>query len=162
MPPVTNSQASYADRYTTDQFITIFPTPGCGFKTKKAQCKHCSSAPKSWNTTTILKPHLDYCRGFKKWEKTNGTDSASAKKKQHSMTDFFELKDSTAEELFALAVYTSTASFSLFDTPEWKAFYTKLGFTAPHRNVLAGRLLTSCYDKIKAVVHSVADAASHI
>jgi len=66
------------------------------------------------------------------------------------------------EELFALAIYTSTCSFSQFETPEWRAFHLKVGFKAPNRKTLAGPLLSSYYDKIKAKVQLIADAASHI
>jgi hypothetical protein len=78
------------------------------------------------------------------------------------LNDWFATTDSTAEELFALAIYTSTCSFSTFETPEWKAFFTKLNFKAPGRKALAGNLLTRCYEKLKAVVHGMANAASHI
>jgi len=74
----------------------------------------------------------------------------------------FLIKESTVEELFALAIYTSTCSFSQFETPEWRAFHLKVGFKAPNRKTLAGPLLSSYYDKIKAKVQLIADAASHI
>lgn len=161
MPARNNAQSTHAFKHETAQFTLVYPTAGCGFKVKQAKCLHCDTFQKSWNMTTMLKPHLAGCKGYKKFMKEK-IDLASAKTNNPPITDWFDAKESTAEELFALAVYTSTASFSLFDTPEWKAFHFKLGFKAPSRKALAGRLLTRCYEKIKAVVQTVADALAHI
>ena len=110
----------------------------------------------------MLKPHLLVYTPFKKWQKANGTNVISAKKKQPSIMNYFDPSDSIVKEPFALAIYTSMASFSMFETIEWKAFHHKLGFKAPRQKALVGRLLTKCYDTIKAIVDSVADTISHI
>jgi hypothetical protein len=86
----------------------------------------------------------------------------SASQKQPGVSDFYVAKDASPEDLFALAIYTSTASFSTFETPEWKAFHTKLNFNAPSRKALAGHLLDKCYNRVKAKVQKVATASSHI
>ncbi len=59
-------------------------------------------------------------------------------------------------------MYTSTANFSLFETPQWKAFFKRLNFTPPTRQRLSGELLKSCYLDIKQQVLKVAAAADHI
>jgi hypothetical protein len=114
------------------------------------------------NITLNQEPHLRNCTPFKKWEKENSTNSESTNKKQPALTNWYKTSDTLAKELFALAIYTLTCSFSTFKTPEWKAFYKKLGFKAPGRKALAGDLLSRCYEKLKATVHSVADAVSYI
>jgi hypothetical protein len=53
----------------------------------------------------------------------------------------FDSVELTTDELFAYAVYTSTANFSLFNTPEWNAFFKKLHYKPPTRQRLAGDLL---------------------
>jgi hypothetical protein len=118
MPPAMNSNGKHSDSLINAQFIAIHLTPGYGFLTKKAQCRHCKAPPKSWNISTILKPHLASYVGYKKYLEDNSKDLASMVKKQPTIPDFFSAKDSTTEDLFALIVFTSIASFSLFDTLE--------------------------------------------
>jgi hypothetical protein len=61
MLPLTNANSAHGDKLTTAQFTFIYPTPGCGFVMKKAQCKHCTIAPRAWNITTNQGPHLKIC-----------------------------------------------------------------------------------------------------
>jgi hypothetical protein len=162
MPPATNTNTSYTDYHVAAQFTIIYPTVDCGFIDKKGQCNHCKTPPKAWNITQNQKPHLTSCTIYQKWRKSKGLNPVSASKKQPAIDNFYTAKNTTAEELFALAIFTSTTSFSTFSTPEWKTFHSKLSFKAPHRNVLAGPLLDQCYDKIKAKVQEVANAISYI
>jgi hypothetical protein len=105
---------------------------------------------------------LKICEGWKKYREDHYIDLVSKKRKQPSVASHFLIKESTVKELFALAIYISTCSFSQFETPEWRAFYLKVGFKAPNRKALAEPLLSSCYNKIKAKVQLIADAVSHI
>ena len=162
MPPLTNANSTHTEKTVRAQFTIIYPTPGCGFSLNKGQCKHCTTKPLSWNVTTNQGPHLLGCNGQKKYQEDNEIDLESKKKKQLAVTDFFTAQNATAEELFTLTIYTSIASFSQFNTPEWKAFYVIVGFKAPNRKALAGPLLTAWYEKIKKKVQLVADAASYI
>jgi len=118
MPPATNANGKHGEKLIAAQFTFIYPTPRCGFLGKKGQCKHCETLPKSWNVTLNQGPHLAGCAGWKKYQADHGLDTETTRKKQPAVTDFFATKDSTPEELFALAVYTSTCSFSQFNTPE--------------------------------------------
>ena len=162
MPPATNANTSYTDYHVAAQFTIIYPTENCGFLSKKGQCNHCKSAPKSWNITQNQKPHLTLYEPYQKWRTTQGLDPLSASQKQPAIDEFFTTKDAKAEDLFALVIYTSTASFSIFNIPEWKAFYAKLNFVAPSRKVLLGNLLDKYYNRIKAKVQEVANGSSHI
>ena len=118
MPPSTNSNATHANRYTTAQFTFTYPTEGCGFLVEKGKCKYCKKFEKAWNITSQYKPHLDVYKAFRAWEKANGTDFESAKLKQPYVADFVPRTDGSAEELFAMAICTLIANFSLFNTPE--------------------------------------------
>jgi hypothetical protein len=162
MPPATNANGKHGERLIRAQFTTILPTLGCGFVSAKAKCRHCEALLRAWNVTLNQKPHLDACPGWRKHQVEHGIDSESLRNKQPAISDVFAPVDSNATELFALAIYTSTASFSLFTTPEWRAFHAKLGFKAPNREALSTTLLEKCYTKVKRQVQIIADAASHI
>ncbi len=103
-----------------------------------------------------------FCELYKKVMKERGLDAESLRKKQSKVSDYFESKAASTDELFAMAIYTSIASFSMFTTPEWERFFKKLDYTPPNRKRLAGHLLTDCYTKIKQQVEAIADAVSHI
>lgn len=126
---------------------------------KRATCKHCGKE-RSSNVSVFEKPHLEKCLKYQKYLQDGGKKYSQAQK--GTIRDYYEPTDSTAEELFALAVYTSTANFALFDTPEWSDFFNKLGFKVPDRHKLSGPLLDAAYNKIKPQVQAVADAASYI
>ena len=61
-----------------------------------------------------------------------------------------------------MAVFTSTASFSMFDTNEWRAFFKALNYEPPKRTHLSSTLLDRCYERVKAQVQAIADGASNI
>ena len=135
---------------------------GCGFTSQKGQCKHCIAKPKSWNITLNQGPYLKDYIGWKEYQEKNQINIQSKRKKQPAVSLYFSPFKSTSEELFALAIYTSIASFSLFTTPEWIAFHIKLGFKAPIRKALTGILLTNYYNKVKARVQAITDTISYL
>jgi len=153
--PANNTQSTRANKEVAENFIRI---PNIG-GTDQAKCKHCGET-KAWNTTQFCKRHLNACKKYEQYRNDNGITRPKAINK--SITDFFDLEDQSDEQLFALAVYTSTANFSLFETPQWKAFFKRLNFTPPTRQRLSGELLKSCYLDIKQQVLKVAAAADHI
>ena len=126
---------------------------------KRATCKHCGKEQSS-NVSMFKKPHLKKCFKYQQFLEGGGKKYGQVQK--GDIRDYYKPADSNAEELFALAVFTSTANFSLFDTPEWTDFFNKLGFKVPERHKLAGDLLDAAYTKIKPQVQAVADAAHYI
>jgi hypothetical protein len=90
---------------------------------------------------------------------------------QQTVPDFFKVFSNAQKQelnsLFAMAVYTSGASFSFFETPEWVAFFKRLGYTPPSRQTLSDThqkdtLLDKAYSRTKASVQSHLDAAPYI
>jgi hypothetical protein len=112
MPPATNANGVHGDKHVAAQFTIIYPTKNCGFISKKGQCKHCKTPPKSWNITTHQKPHLATCQNYQAFRTASGLDIISASKKQPTIADRFLNQETSPEDLFALAIYTSTSSFS--------------------------------------------------
>ena len=153
--PANNTQSTRANKEVAENFIRI---PNIS-RTDQAKCKHCGET-KAWNTTQFCKRHLNACKKYEQYRNDNGITRPKAINK--SITDFFDLEDQSDEQLFALAVYTSTANFSLFETPQWKAFFKRLNFTPLTRQRLSSELLKSCYLDIKQQVLKVAAAADHI
>jgi hypothetical protein len=120
MPP-NNNTGSHRDTKTTDQFNVLQPTATRG---KYGRCKWCKEEM-SWNTTNRLRPHLLlHCKKY-------DAAKTATTKNQPSMRSFTKVLDLNRNELFALAIYTSTANFTMFKSEEWKAFFKKLGYTTP-------------------------------
>ena len=61
-----------------------------------------------------------------------------------------------------MAVFTSTTSFSMFDTDEQKEFFKALNYKTLKRTQLSSTLLNRCYTRVKAQVQSITDSASNI
>jgi hypothetical protein len=130
--------------------------------TDQAKCKHCGES-KAWNTSQWCKPHLNgpnSCEAYKKYCIENRIKRPEASNQK--IQDFFSPKDKSSEQLFALAIYTSTANFSMFETPQWEDFFKRLKFDIPSRQRLSGDLLRSCYADVKDQVLAVAAAEEHI
>ena len=167
MPPATNANGKHGKRLIRAQFKDIPVTPGYSFITAKAQCRHCEAPLRAQNVTLNQRKHLNTCARWRRHQIKQGMDPESERAKQPAVSDVFAvatpaLTATNSTELFALAIYTSTASFSLFTTPEQKAFHANLGFKAPNRDSLSTTLLEKCYLKVKRQVQLVADAATHI
>ena len=111
---------------------------------KRATCKHCGKE-RSSNVSIFKKPHLEKCIEYQKYLDKGSKTFGQAQK--NTIRGHYTPTDNTIEELFALAVFTSTANFSLFNTPEWTDFFNKLGFKVPNRHKLAGELLDNAYKK---------------
>jgi hypothetical protein len=47
----------------------------------------------------------------------------------------------------------------MFDTPEWGAFFTAVGFKIPNRHTIANTILDQCYTKVKDDVLDVFDSS---
>jgi hypothetical protein len=82
---------------------------------KRATCNHCGKE-RSSNVSDFKKPHLDKCAKYQKYLQDGGKKHGQAQ--TGTIRDHYKPVDGTAKELFALAVFTSTANFALFDTPE--------------------------------------------
>jgi len=74
--------------------------------------------------------------------------------------DTFRIKQ--LDGLFAKAVYTCCCSFTFFTTPEWTAFFAKLGYTPPGDYRLRIALLDDCYTDMKNEVAKVFQASRHL
>ncbi|RKF61934.1 hypothetical protein GcC1_151011, partial [Golovinomyces cichoracearum] len=74
----------------------------------------------------------------------------------------FQPRDDSPEELFAVAVYTSTANFSIFDTPEWSEFFASISFKPPGCKAFSERFLSAIYARTLQLVMEVALAAKYI
>jgi hypothetical protein len=108
----------------------------------------------------MLRPHLLRCAKYR--EKCIEDGTTEVEKGKHQSKLAFKSANLDSQELFALAIYTSTANFSMFETPEWKAFHHSVNFKAPSRHTLSGTLLTSAYNRIIGMVMAIAMAANHI
>lgn len=108
--------------------------------------------------------HLDKCKQFKAWKLEEENKGRATRKKRlaESINDFFTPKNASDIELFALAVFTSTANFSMFETPEWTNFFNKVNFKPPRRTHLSTTLLENAYNKTKEQVLEVVSKADHI
>jgi hypothetical protein len=99
---------------------------------RRAVCKACGWE-RSWNTTQDCVPHLESCEPYQKLLEQAGGEPMDSQKawqaKQAGNTYLLYSRSSiktylktTAKhqlvDLFAKAVYTSTANFSSFETPE--------------------------------------------
>ena len=122
---------------------------------KSGECKHCNQRI-AWNISNSLRPHIEQkCVKFDRVK-------AAKRKRVATITDFFSTQDKSAEELFAIAVLTSTATFSQFESPEWEAFWKKMKFSPPKRNTLRDTWLPRIYGQLKQMVEAVADSSSYI
>jgi hypothetical protein len=157
MPPATNATGSTGDHEVRRHFEKLPAIlSGPNKRGTRMKCKWCGEEA-SENVTLYQRPHILGCNAYK-IEKERRKVTVN---KQPSIRNAFKpLED--PRDLFAYAVYTSTANFSLFDTPEWKAFFNKVNFKLPNRNQLAGPLLKETYERIKPQVLEVAMAAEHI
>ena len=157
--PASVEQPEYDLSFTAAQFDKIPKIEG----TDRAVCKHCGDN-KAYNITQYCKKHLWKCAKFKAWKIQEEKKGLVLGKKRpaESIHDFFKASDATTDELFALAVYTSTANFSMFDTPEWKNFFSSLKYTPPSRQRLSESLLESTYLKVKNQVLETACNADYI
>jgi hypothetical protein len=156
MPPGTNASSSTADRDIRRHFDKIPAVLSGPHKAgPRMKCKWCGDEA-SENVTLYQRPHILGCAVYKLEKEKKVTVN-----NQPSIRNAFKPLDDP-KDLFAMAVYTSTANFSLFETPEWKAFFTKIGFKPPNRNQLAGPLLIQTYEKLKPQVLEIATAANHI
>ena len=146
-----NANSVHSESKIRKEFTIV---PATATSKYKLQCNQCTEPPKSDNITKHQEPHLRECEAYKKAQnKLKG-------KAQQALP--FKPVALSSDELFSHAVYTSTANFSLFDTPEWSTFFKRLNYTPPSRFQLAGPLLDSCYKRIKPEVQAIADAATHI
>jgi hypothetical protein len=66
------------------------------------------------------------------------------------------IKKALLNRKFALALYTTSKSFSTFEDPTWTDFFKKLGYVPPTRQSLAKPLLNSVYKETKEKVKEVA------
>ena len=148
-----NANGSHAKNRIRRQFTIVPATATSKYKLK---CKWCDDPPKADNITQTQGPHLDLCKG---WDKAQREMRGKEQQPLEFKKEAIEL---STHDLFAHAIYTSTANFSLFDTPEWTTFFKKLNYTPPTRHRLAGDLLKSCYARLKLRVQGIADAATHI
>ena len=121
----------------------------------KLQCKHCKTNPLVDNVTQNQGKHLRKCNNYMLF-------MAKVKDQQPVIGSHFKSVELPIDDLFAKVVYTSIANFSLFETPEWKAFFKTLKYTPPSRFRLSHDLLDSSYDRMKPQVQAIADAATHI
>jgi hypothetical protein len=155
----SGDQPEYDFNFVTAQFKRVPKIDG----TDRAICVHCQE-DRAWNFTQFCKKHLLKCAKFKAWkveEEKKGL-SIGRKRPAESIQDFFKATDKTTDELFAMAVFTSTANFSMFETPEWKALFSRLHYTPPTRQKLADELLQSTYNKVKEQVLETACKADYI
>ncbi|RKF64390.1 hypothetical protein GcC1_132026, partial [Golovinomyces cichoracearum] len=80
---------------------------------------------------------------------------------QESVLKYYQSSENTSlEQPFAKAVYTSTANFALFDTPERSDFFKRVNFKPPTRQRLGGPLLEDICKEIKTQVQEVVDNTS--
>jgi hypothetical protein len=57
-----------------------------------------------------------------------------------------------------MAMFMSCIAFSMFDTPEWGAFFTVVGFKIPDRHTIADMILDQYYTKVKDDILNVFDS----
>ena len=104
-------------------------------QTNRAICK-ARGLDRSWNTTQFCVPHLETCEPYQKqleltggeltdtqrvWQarQARNTDLSATPKATSSIKTYFKTNYKPyLDDLFAQAIYTSTASFSTFETPE--------------------------------------------
>lgn len=157
--PANGEQPEYDLSFVAAQFEKVPKIEG----SDRAVCKHCGDN-KAYNMTQYCKKHLWKCAKFKAWKIQEEKKGLILGKKRpvESIYDFFKATDATNDELFALAVYTSTANFSMFETPEWNNFFSRLKYTPPIRQQLSESLLDKTYLKVKEQVLETACNASYI
>jgi hypothetical protein len=122
-------------------------------------------------------PHLESCEPYQKLLEQAGGEPMDSQKawqaKQAGNTYLLYSRSSiktylktTAKhqlvDLFAKAVYTSTANFSSFETPEWATFFKALNYKPPDRKLLSTTLLDACYKWIKTRVQDVIKGCQYI
>jgi hypothetical protein len=118
-------------------------------KSDLAECKHCGKT-RAWNVTQFQAKHLLECSPYLQFKRTTQAQSQSSLKK-HFKSEEMDLK-----ELYALAIFTSTANFSQHDTPEWKQFFKRIKFEPPNRRELVSKYLPLHYERIKHTVSKLA------
>lgn len=69
-----------------------------------------------------------------------------------SFDGYSGIRQENLNALFGMAIFTSCASFAIFETPEWRQFFKVLGFTPLARHTLSLTILTECYEKVKSDV----------
>ncbi|RKF75795.1 hypothetical protein GcM1_231038, partial [Golovinomyces cichoracearum] len=80
---------------------------------------------------------------------------------QEIVLKYYQSSENTSlEQLFTKAVYTSTANFTLFNTPERSDFFKRVNFKPPTRQRLVGPLLEEIYKETKTKVQEVVDNTS--
>ncbi|KAN0111135.1 hypothetical protein V8E51_007522 [Hyaloscypha variabilis] len=144
--PASATQPDFDNNFVAAQFKKVPKIDGCD----RAVCNYCGE-DKVWNITQFCKKHLRKCTQFRKWKEEQEKKGTvlGRKRPAESIDDFFHPSNATDIELFTMVVYTSTANFSIFETPEWKAFFKKVHFKPPTRQDLAGDLLKSAYTNVK-------------
>jgi hypothetical protein len=113
MPPATNTTGSIVD-YDVRRHFEKIPAILSGPQKRgpRIKCKWCGEEA-SENVTLYQRPHILRCKVYKEEKNKRKVTTNN----QPSIRDSFKpLED--PKDLFAMAVYTSTANFSLFTTPE--------------------------------------------
>jgi hypothetical protein len=157
--PASATQSDLDNNFVTAQFRRVSKING----SDRAVCIHYRE-DKAWNITQYCKRHLRNYTSFIKWKAEQEKKGVvlGRKRPAESINDFFKPSDLTNMELFAMAIYTSTANFSIFETPEWKAFFKKVHFKPPIRQQLSSDLLYSTYTNVKEQVLKVTTKANYI
>ncbi|RKF76666.1 hypothetical protein GcC1_070018 [Golovinomyces cichoracearum] len=120
-----------------------------------SECRACGKK-RSWNTSACDN-HLLKCIAYKKHIKEEMLYNSN----QESLLKYYQSSENTSlEQLFAKAVYNSTANFTLFNTLEWSDFFKRVNFKSPTRQRPAGPLLEDIYKEIKTQVQEVVDNTS--
>lgn len=129
--PASATQSDFDNNFVIAQFKRVPKINGYD----RAVCIHCGDN-KAWNITQYCKKYLRNCNQFKrqKAEQEKQGVVLGRKRPAESIDDFFKPSNATDTELFAMAVYTSIANFSMFETPEWRAFFKKVQFKPPIRH----------------------------
>ena len=162
MPPSARKRCSNVareDTETSKQFKKHWPTPTDNQKVLKAEYIHCHQRL-TQNITLGLHPHLLKCHVYKQIREEQEVRTQA--KKASEIPQFFEPISTDKDELFTIVVFTSTTSFSMFDTDEQKEFFKALNYKTLKRTQLSSTLLNRCYTRVKAQVQSIADSASNI
>lgn len=176
-----NTQSLRRDREVEAAFTRI-RGPG---KVDLAECKYCKDSTtkppfkKAWNTTRchdhlkVCVPYIDHIdernaptRSRAERLQEEGSNVTTHQAKHPNKLNFKPIDDTwrikQLDGLFAKAVYTSCCSFTFFTTPEWTAFFAKLGYTPPSERRLRIALLDDCYTDMKNEVAKVFQASRHL
>jgi hypothetical protein len=168
-----NNQQSVRKKVEIHQAFDKIPASQNGTATDYAHCRFCKNEKKpfkrTWNTT-VMGEHLKHCERYQRFlvdqdqaERTGIAGPSIPRGPLQTKLAFSSQpgggRQDTLNALFGMAMFTSCTAFSMFNTPEWEAFFNAIGFKVPERHAIANTILDQCYTKVKSDVLNVFDSS---